>query len=575
MRNSKGVGIIEVLIAAGILAIVALGISVFITSNVQTSIQLNEKSTCHQVANALLANLTSIDNSSTIRNFLPTGAGPFLAPPDANDPFCTVAGTPQCDRINHYNANVITKSTPLYHSQNIRNAATWAMAMYNSGVAPQICTGTGMRFTQGAAQGLTDLNNIMPGNFTFPSTVQNIDLLIQPIAVGGGANPTCDANPLQVNTKSGIAFNVQFTVQFQNAANQVSSACNAKSIVRYPQDTIPAQITRLDVYRTTASGPSIIAPNVVESDPPPQRYPFSPTVPPDPIQGDSLYCSCTIQNGCAAAQTNNIRVEVEANEPGVTFFCRKRLPVAESIGANQMVYCGALGTITLNSATISTVSAPAPTTATITFTEADDNFHEIEVYAVDVGGNLSDPMVAQFRPRGAACGPPACNPKTDGCGMTCPGIPPMTGCTGCGGSDVCGRPCPPCPPPPPANPGCTPNCPISQCGQPDGCGGTCGACASGGGGCTPDCPTSKCGQPDGCGGTCASCETDQQPPAGCNPPFYPDYYSCMDARSWDNGPVGNMDCEQVSGCWQYRCTHSKPICCVCVCHGGNPINGCE
>jgi len=58
--------------------------------------------------------------------------------------------------------------------------------------------------------------------------------------------------------------------------------------------------------------------------------------------------------------------------------------------------------------------------------------------------------------------------------------------------------------------GCTPSCVGLECG-PDGCGGTCGTCATGacvGGACTctPDCVGRTCGD-DGCGGTCGTCTT--------------------------------------------------------------------
>jgi hypothetical protein len=61
---------------------------------------------------------------------------------------------------------------------------------------------------------------------------------------------------------------------------------------------------------------------------------------------------------------------------------------------------------------------------------------------------------------------------------------------------------------------CTPSCSGKVCG-PDGCGGTCGSCATGTcndatgqcvAACTPNCTGRVCG-PDGCGGTCGTCST--------------------------------------------------------------------
>lgn len=79
-----------------------------------------------------------------------------------------------------------------------------------------------------------------------------------------------------------------------------------------------------------------------------------------------------------------------------------------------------------------------------------------------------------------------------------------------GGSRDAGTPATPPSTPGNPTPSCTPRCSGKVCG-PDGCGGSCGSCASGtacdGSGrcvCVPRCEGKVCGS-DGCGGTCGSC----------------------------------------------------------------------
>ncbi len=104
---------------------------------------------------------------------------------------------------------------------------------------------------------------------------------------------------------------------------------------------------------------------------------------------------------------------------------------------------------------------------------------------------------------------PSCSSKqcgSDGCGGSCGSCASGQSCDA-GGQCVS------------STPSCTPACSGKQCGS-DGCGGSCGSCASGqscdaGGqcvsptpGCTPSCSGKQCGS-DGCGGSCGSCASGQ------------------------------------------------------------------
>jgi hypothetical protein len=136
---------------------------------------------------------------------------------------------------------------------------------------------------------------------------------------------------------------------------------------------------------------------------------------------------------------------------------------------------------------------------------------------------------------------------------------------------------------------CTPQCSGKQCGS-DGCGGTCGTCATGQtcsasgqctGSCTPQCSGKQCGS-DGCGGSCGTCATGQicsptgQCGGGCAHPICStgtklasgcdpcvtnicgsDSFCC--STSWDSTCVGevasicNIDCSCTPQCSGKQC----------------------
>lgn len=116
----------------------------------------------------------------------------------------------------------------------------------------------------------------------------------------------------------------------------------------------------------------------------------------------------------------------------------------------------------------------------------------------DDPGCAAQPFCVSCTPNcaGRVCG-------TDGCGGSCGSC--ATG-TSCNASGTCVA--------------CTPNCAGRLCGD-DGCGGSCGACPLGevcmtatgscGTSCTPSCAGRSCGD-DGCGGSCGTCES----PAACS-----------------------------------------------------------
>ena len=128
--------------------------------------------------------------------------------------------------------------------------------------------------------------------------------------------------------------------------------------------------------------------------------------------------------------------------------------------------------------------------------------------------------------------------QSDGCGGTCPSTAANT-CNMCG------------------NPG--PDCSGDQCGQSDGCGGTCpdtdanecGMCGNPG----MDCSGDQCGQADGCGGNCPSTDVNEcgmcgNPAADCSGDQCGQSNgcggTCPDTDANECGKCGNAACEGLN-----------------------------
>lgn len=95
-----------------------------------------------------------------------------------------------------------------------------------------------------------------------------------------------------------------------------------------------------------------------------------------------------------------------------------------------------------------------------------------------------------------------------------------------------------------AAPACVPSCAANACGVSNGCGGTCGPCASGQScvnnqcACVPSCGANTCGG-DGCGGTCGTCASGTSCQGGqcvvtgsCVAPWSPSWSVLPSAAEW-------------------------------------------
>lgn len=118
---------------------------------------------------------------------------------------------------------------------------------------------------------------------------------------------------------------------------------------------------------------------------------------------------------------------------------------------------------------------------------------------------------------------------------------------------------------------CTPNCTGKECG-PNGCGGVCGACASGTYCdnykckplCTPQCAGKECGA-DGCDGSCGYCAADEQCVSGlCVPVCQPDCYGKQCGADGCGGSCGV--CPPGTSCSPLgQCAPVGPVCGDGVC----------
>lgn len=193
LKNQKGFSIVEALVAMTILMISMLVASRFIVDNRKLSVNANKMVTCENYVASIVEKIKAFDNASVVRTFLPKQeripSTESRKSTDlfglSEDPFCKTPGANavRCDHFNYYACSdggvcditdpnmEFVLNGPLYSSQNIRGAATWAMMVHNKLPVPQkteICS-TGVTFTPAPPTGsavaplrLEDFYSLLP-----------------------------------------------------------------------------------------------------------------------------------------------------------------------------------------------------------------------------------------------------------------------------------------------------------------------------------------------------------------------------------------------------------------------------
>jgi hypothetical protein len=380
VRCKSGSTFTEVIFAAAIVTGLAISILTFSTKIRTNLVTLTSYSECQSTATSILSSIKGLDNGTVIRTFLPTRVRPVVtdAVPGTNsDPYCkTVNRTSVCDTYNLLNMNaggVVMNGAPLYNSQNIRGAATWAQAMFNRFV-PNICTGDGWALTR------ADLERILPNTLPLPTWLQNTYLFIREEGIGATACNVASVSRIGANSSNEYEVGVKIQGDGKN--------CETKARVSFPHDRDP---TTLTVAMTNGNGDPI--PNIPAGTP-------------------ACTCRQSFQalGGAPCPGMNDVNIALTSSEPGTILLCRKNGPLAEIDPVNEWKSCGDVSypgsNITFNPDLRNNVVFNQPLQTTWTLGNLANSVpadpYEIGIRDVDVGGNIT-PAASRFRVEAPTC----------------------------------------------------------------------------------------------------------------------------------------------------------------------------
>lgn len=380
-RYRSGSTFTEVIFASAIVACLAITILTYSTRFRTHLTTLASNSECQSAATSIISAIKGLDNGTVVRTFLPTLGTPAVTETVAgtnSDPYCkTIDRTAVCDTYNLLNMDaggVVMNGTPLYNSQNIRGAATWAQAMFNRFV-PNICNGDGRQFTR------TDLQRILPNTLNLPSWLQNAYLYIREEGLGAAACNVASVSRIGANSTNEFEVGVQ--VQGDGGKN-----CGTKARVSFPYDHVP---TTLTLAMTNGNNDPI--PNI-------------------PVGTPACTCrqSFTSLAGAPCAGYSDVNIAITSSEPGTVLLCRKNGPLAEIDPVNEwkscgdVVYPGSVASFAPDLRNNVVFNQPLQTTwtlATLPNSPVNDPY-EIGVRDVDVGGNIT-PSSSRFRVEVPTC----------------------------------------------------------------------------------------------------------------------------------------------------------------------------
>jgi hypothetical protein len=354
-ETMRGFSSIEALVS-----ITLLGLIVFVLMHVSTGLrnagdsQAN-RGACANVVNGITQSLRAIENTMTVRNWQPK-ASPTPNGISVNDPYCdnTNNRTPVCDQFPMLRyVNTYVDQTRYGNFQNVRSAAVWAQSLYNS-LKPAICTNTGVSYTRDSLSRLLPKNSI-----TLPMEFDTYELFISDMNVGCG----------QVSDQR---TRMQVQIRGLRTGGSAEQACVAKDEYAPNVDSYPATLTA----QVRVSGV---------------------LVPQD---------ACTAQPGVPAdgISYRNVEIQVEANEPGVIFLCRKEssfdsFPLGKWVGCQDYTDNDATSVVLTG---LQTPTYNQPTRAVLKLSELTPrgtDTYKYQVMAVDVGGNESKSVEVRFQVR--------------------------------------------------------------------------------------------------------------------------------------------------------------------------------
>jgi type II secretory pathway pseudopilin PulG len=261
MRGTKGFSLIEVLIAATTLVVIVLMILPQLTKHRQSSTKLQAISSCNQLADYFLSNISSRKAAVPIRTYFVTGNGQVPNAGDfTGDLLCNSPGAPSvCDQFGHFsNAG---GALQFENYQNIRSAATWAGYRWNTGHGPGNCTAVyNFSSAPGAPVPLANLATFLPQpipaaelntlllDAATDRRVDNVRFEITQIGVKDGGLPIVPAVDCaggvgnNVRPNKNLSFDIKVSVDYRNrdlrgpAAVGSANSCSVVGNISYGFD---------------------------------------------------------------------------------------------------------------------------------------------------------------------------------------------------------------------------------------------------------------------------------------------------------------------------------------------------
>lgn len=376
-HTRKGMSLIEVMIAIGLLAAVATTASLYFISTRATTLDFTGATSCYELANGLTNGIKAYDNTLVVRNWLPRTTTALTSAMAARDPFCSESGgrTPVCDSFLLFR-NIAT--TPYveedtHNYQNIRGAFTWAQSVYNLYRGSGICTGDGLRLDPVA------LRRLLPSPMEMPAWAEYFTLFIKDTALDCGDESTSMLANLELRVKP---------YYYPRPNRETIETCAATIALSNPSDSRPPTLT-IQAVRN-------------------QRGAFI------PLGGCSdrrTVEEIAFEGGVIGSDWLQVYIDLFVNEPGTILSCRKASSF-EADPAARFRNCPDLpladgATLTMtpdeNDITYNTPLQARLALNNLAERAPYNEMHLYEIKATDVGNNDSLVMTTAFRVHTPTC----------------------------------------------------------------------------------------------------------------------------------------------------------------------------
>lgn len=401
-NNTDGFGMIEVLMALAMLAMVTISLTIFSKIQRTQITNLSSSTSCTSVTNGITNTIRAFDNTLMVRNWLTSANTPRANASNPTDPYCKITNgrTPVCDTIPMYtttNGYVVPGSYQNY--LNVRGAFSWAQSVYNTYRGNGICDNTlANRATPGMRISTAQLRALLPADMELPNWVDHYHLFIKDKGLACG----------EISTSANATFEIGVMARYKTQTTNLLSyeACRAVVEITTPRDMVKPTLALTSVMSGTGSpnGSTVVPMNRCTD-----LRPF------------------VAIGGNVGTEWQTVTYTTRVSEPGVLALCTKSGTGENDAGqfqncADLTLRDGAHSIITPGDSQISYNQTPdvlVRLTAMRDRGGIDGDIHTYGVKVVDIGGNESQTLSSSFFVHSPRCRVP----PTD----YCPGAPPNPG----------------------------------------------------------------------------------------------------------------------------------------------------